>query len=76
MEYKKIGRWSSDELGHNYTARAIDNIGKILAKVGADMDIVFETSDGYPLGDGRKKQIETAIDETLEKIVKIRHKGD
>ena len=42
MEYEKIGRWSGDELGRNYTARAIDNIGRILAKVGADVDIVLE----------------------------------
>lgn len=74
MDYEKIGRWSSDEQGHNYTARAIDNIGRILAKVGADVDIVFENPDGTPLGDKQKKRIEAAIDETLEKIIKIRHR--
>ena len=76
MEYEKIGRWSSDKLGHNYTARAIDNIGRILAKVGADVDIVFENQNGALLAQEQKKRIETTIDETLEKIVKIRHKGN
>ncbi len=76
MEYEKIGRWSSDEQGHNYTARAIDNIGRILAKVGADMDNVFENPDGAPLNQEQKKQIEAMVDETLEKIVKIRDKGN
>ncbi|MCK5565778.1 MAG: hypothetical protein KAJ07_11075 [Planctomycetes bacterium] len=76
MEYEKIGRWSSDKLGHNYTARAIDNIGRILAKVGADVDIVFENPDEVPLAHEQKRRIETMIDETLDKIVKIRHKGN
>ena len=76
MEYEKIGQWNSDEQGHNYTARAIDNIGRILAKVGADVDIIFENPDGTPLAHEQKRQIETMVDETLEKIVIIRHKGN
>ena len=76
MDYEKIGRWSSDELGHNYTARAIDNIGRILAKVGADVDIMFDNPDGELLGNEQKEKIETAINETLEEIVRIRHKNN
>lgn len=76
MEYEKIGRWRSDEVGHNYTARAIDNIGRILARVGVDVDFVFENPEGAPLEDHQKKHIEMAIDETLERIVKIRRRGN
>jgi hypothetical protein len=76
MDYEKIGRWRSDEIGHNYTARAIDNIGRILARVGVDVDVVFENPGGAPLGDEQKRHIEMTVDETLERIVKIRRKGN
>ena len=75
MEYEKIGQWSSDTPGHNYTARAIDNIGRILAKVGADIDLDLEQPLEMVLEAEQIEQIEAAIDETLKRIVKIRHKS-
>lgn len=74
MEYKTIGRWSREDASHNYTARAIDNIGRILAKVGADVDIDLEQPLETVLEAEQIEKIEAVIDETLKRIIKIRHK--
>ena len=54
--YDKVGLWSSEKLEHNYSARAVDKIGRILAKVGADVDFVFDNPDSEPLAGEDKKR--------------------